>query len=109
MFDEHTHTISPGLLNRAGEVQRVHCLAGDGVRCGSRRGYEPLAGGIGVEAHARHVLHGTVVQLPPGVAYFFHLGAVRRHVVAQGQRTGLTQALHHTGAGGGFATNHAVL
>ena len=31
VFDEHAHAIGPGLLHRAGEIQRVNRLAGDGI------------------------------------------------------------------------------
>ena len=49
-----------------------------------------------------------MVQLPPGIANFQHLGAVRGHVVAQRHGALGTQTLHHTSTRRGLAANHAV-
>ena len=109
VLDEDANAVLPRLQDGGGKVDRLDRLPGDRLgRSGFRRRIGPITG-IGVEAHARHLVSLPGVDASPGISERRHRTAVDHHVQTQGHRLRAVDRVDHPAARRGVTADHAII
>ena len=109
VLDEDAHAVLPRLQDGGGKVDGLDCLLRDRLGCsGFRRRVGPVAG-VGVEAHARHLVGLAGVDASPGVGERRHRAAMDHHVQTQGHRLRAGDRVDHPPARRGVTADHAII